>query len=455
MPFAKPQEAIDFLDKHPQVQHVEVFIIDPNGIPRGKLLHREEVLSMYRHGRPLPSTILGLTVQGDDVEDTGLVWEVGDADCMAFPIEGGLLMQPWRNQPTAQVHLAMHPEAGQPAAVADPRLVLARVIDSLQADGFYPVMAAELEFFLLDQRFDANGRPQPAMQCDGHRPTQTQVYGILELERLQPFLDDLYHACEVQGIPARTAISEYAPGQVEITLEHRFDALKAMDEAVRYKRLVKGVAAKHGMQACFMAKPFGELAGSGMHMHVSLADADGNNLFASDNPEGTPGLTQSIAGMMATLEDAQLLFCPNANSFRRFQSASYAPIAKTWGVNNRTVSFRVPGGPAPSRHVEHRICGADANPYLAAAAILAACHHGIRNQLSPGPAIVGNGYEGKHQTLPTDWLSALCNFERSEWMKTVLGEDFHRIYGRIKRAEYQQFMAEVGHQDWQWYLTHA
>ncbi|ABL99381.1 glutamine synthetase family protein [Shewanella amazonensis] len=455
MPFANPQEAIDFLDKHPQVQHVEVFIIDPNGIPRGKLLHRQEVLSMYRHGRPLPSTILGLTVQGDDVEDTGLVWEVGDADCLAFPIEGGLLMQPWRAQPTAQVHLTMHPEAGMPAAVADPRLVLSKVIDSLQADGFYPVMAAELEFFLLDQRFDANGRPQPAMQSDGHRPHQTQVYGILELERLQPFLDDLYHACEVQGIPARTAISEYAPGQVEITLEHRFDALQAMDEAVRYKRLVKGVAAKHGMQACFMAKPFGELAGSGMHMHVSLADADGNNRFASDNPEGTPELTQSIAGMMATLEDAQLLFCPNANSFRRFQSASYAPIAKTWGVNNRTVSFRVPGGPAPSRHVEHRICGADANPYLAAAAILAACHHGIRNQLSPGQAIVGNGYEGKHQTLPTDWLSALTNFERSEWMKSVLGEDFHRIYGRIKRAEYQEFMAEVGQQDWHWYLTHA
>ncbi|QYJ76521.1 glutamine synthetase family protein [Shewanella sp. FJAT-52076] len=455
MLFANPQEAIDFLDKHPQVQHVEVFIIDPNGIPRGKLLHRQEVLSMYRHGRPLPSTILGLTVQGDDVEDTGLVWEVGDADCLAFPIEGGLLMQPWRNQPTAQVHLAMHPDAGLPAAVADPRLVLSRVIASLQADGFYPVMAAELEFFLLDQRFDANGKPQPAMQSDGHRPTQTQVYGILELERLQPFLDDLYHACEVQGIPARTAISEYAPGQVEITLEHRFDALQAMDEAVRYKRLVKGVAAKHGMQACFMAKPFGELAGSGMHMHVSLADADGNNLFASDNPEGTPELTQSIAGMMATLEDAQLLFCPNANSFRRFQSASYAPIAKTWGVNNRTVSFRVPGGPAASRHVEHRICGADANPYLAAAAILAACHHGIRHRLSPGEAIVGNGYQGEHQTLPTDWLSALTNFERSGWMKSVLGEDFHRIYGKIKRAEYQQFMAEVGQQDWQWYLTHA
>ncbi len=455
MPFAKPQEAIDFLEKHPQIQHIEVFIIDPNGIPRGKLLHRQEIMSMYHYGRPLPSTILGLTVQGDDVENNGLAWEVGDADCTAYPIAGGLSLQTWRTKPTAQVHLAMHPEAGMPAAMADPRLVLANVIERLKADGLYPVMAAELEFFLLDERPDANGRPQPAIHKDGHRPSHTQVYGIFELEQLQPFLDDLYHACEVQGIPARTAISEYAPGQVEITLEHRADALQAIDEAVRYKRLVKGVAAKHGYKACFMAKPFGDKAGSGMHMHVSLADADGNNLFASDDPQGTPLLPQAIAGMMATLEDAQLLFCPNANSFRRFQSSSYAPIAKTWGVNNRTVSFRVPGGPASSRHIEHRICGADANPYLAAAAILAACHHGIEQNLSPGTAITGNGYEGDHPTLPTDWLSALGNFERSDWIKQVLGSDFHRIYTKLKRAEYHQFMAEVGAQDWHWYLTHA
>ncbi|MBT1444798.1 glutamine synthetase family protein [Shewanella sp. JM162201] len=448
-------QALAFIEAHPDIKQVEIFIIDPNGVPRGKLLHRDEVMAMYRHGRPLPSTILGLTVQGDDVEDTGLVWQVGDADCSAFPLAGSLVRQPWRSQPTAQVQLSMHPELGMPAASADPRLVLERVIERLKADGFYPVMAAELEFYLLDDAFDERGAPQPARAANGQRPHQTQVYGILELEALQPFLDDLYHACETQGIPARTAISEYAPGQVEITLEHRYDVLKAMDEAVRYKRLVKGVAAKHGMRACFMAKPFGHLAGSGMHMHVSLADKDGNNLFASDDPHGTALLSHSIGGMMATLEDAQLLFCPNANSFRRFQSASYAPIAKTWGVNNRTVSFRVPGGPAPSRHIEHRLCGADANPYLAAAAILAACHFGIKQQSNPGSAIVGNGYEGEHETLPTDWLTALERFKASGWMKEVLGEDFHRIYSAIKTAEYQEFMAEVGSQDWRWYLTHA
>jgi glutamine synthetase len=316
-------------------------------------------------------------------------------------------------------------------------------------------MAVELEFYLLDQQVDANGRPQPARQMNGVRPQAPQVYGVSELEQQQAFLDDLYAACEVQGLPVRTAISEYAPGQLELTLEHRFDALQAVDEGVRYKRLVKGVANKHGLQACFMAKPFGDQAGSGLHLHVSLADAQGNNLYASEDPEGTPLLRHSIGGMMDSLLDSLAIFCPNANSFRRFQANSYAPLAKSWGVNNRTVSFRVPGGPAVSRHIEHRICGADANPYLAAAAVLAGIHQGIRQQIDPGPAIHGNGYAQAKEFLPTDWHTALLALEQSGWAKDALGEDFLKVFLAIKRHEYQTFMAEVGEQDWRWYLTHA
>lgn len=455
MQFADIQEARDFLAKHPEVRSIELMLIDANGIPRGKLLHRDELLAIYENGRPLPSSILSLTIQGEDVEASGLVWEVADADCWTYPIPGSLTLQPWRAVPTGQLQVSMHPTQGLPATPGDPRHVLARAIDALKTDGYHPVMAVELEFYLLDKQRDANGRPQPALQANGVRPQAPQVYGVYELEQLQPFLDDLYAACEVQGLPVRTAISEYAPGQVELTLEHRFDALQAVDEGVRYKRLVKGVANKHGLQACFMAKPFGDLAGSGLHMHVSLADAGGNNLMASEDPHGTPLLKHAIGGMMATLNDALAIFCPNANSYRRFQANSYAPLAKSWGVNNRTVSFRVPGGPAKSRHVEHRICGADANPYLAAAAILAGIHHGIKNQIDPGEAIVGNGYEQARETLPTDWLTALRNLERSSWAREALGEDFLNIFLAIKWEEFRQFVSEVGEQDWRWYLTHA
>ncbi|MCK6251552.1 glutamine synthetase family protein [Pseudomonas fragi] len=442
--FAPLQQALDFLELHPHIEMFELFIIDNNGVPRGKLLHRDELQAVYESGRPLPSTILGLSINGDDVENTGLVWDVGDIDCRAYPVSGSLQPMPWRLIPTAAVQVSMHPQQGMPATVADPRHLLAKVIDGLKADGYYPVMAAELEFYLLDQQRDSNGRPRA-----------TQVYGLRELEQIEPFLADLYSACKLQGIPARTAISEYAPGQVEITLEHRSDALQAMDEAVRYKRLVKGVAHKHGMVACFMAKPFDDLAGTGMHMHVSLADKDGNNLFASEAPDGTPLLRQAVGGMLSTLLDSLLMFCPNANSYRRFQSNSYAPLAATWGVDNRTVSLRVPGGPAFSRHIEHRICGADANPYLAAAAILAGIHRGIREQLDPGAPVEGNGYAQASERLPTDWLTTLRALQASSWAKEAFGAEFLKVYLAVKNAEYRQFMGEVGEQDWRWYLQQA
>jgi glutamine synthetase len=454
MPFASVHDAQDFLAQNPDIDLFELFILDANGVPRGKLLHRDELLAVYASGRPLPSTILGLSINGDDVEDSGLVWEVGDIDCRAYPLAGSLTRMPWRQIPTAAVQVSMHPSEGMPATVADPRHLLTRVIDALKAAGYHPVMACELEFYLLDQQRDSQGRPQPALDRDGGRPRSTQVYGLRELEQIEPFLADLYAACKLQGIPARTAISEYAPGQVEITLEHG-DALLAMDQAVRYKRLVKGVAHKHGMQACFMAKPFDHLAGTGMHMHVSLADGQGNNLFAAPDPAGTPLLRQAVAGMLASLLDCLLLFCPNANSYRRFQANSYAPLAPTWGVDNRTVSLRVPGGPANTRHIEHRICGADANPYLAAAAILAGIHRGIRGRLDPGAPIEGNGYAQARELLPTDWLTSIQALEQSTWAREALGQEFLKVYLAIKRAEYRQFMAEVGEQDWRWYLTQA
>ncbi len=455
MHFADKKEAEDFLAANPHVRSIELFLIDANGIPRGKLLHRDELLAIYEHGRPLPSSILALTVQGEDVESTGLVWDVADADCWTYPVPGSLTVQPWRATPTGQLQVSMHPTQGLPAAPADPRHVLVNTIDRLKADGYHPVMAVELEFYLLDQQRDANGRPQPALQANGVRPQAPQVYGIYELEQLQPFLDDLYAACEAQGLPVRTAISEYAPGQLELTLEHRFDALQAIDEGVRYKRLVKGVANKHGLQACFMAKPFSDQAGSGLHLHVSLADEQGNNLYASEDPHGTPLLRHSIGGMLSTLLDSLAIFCPNANSYRRFQASSYAPLAKSWGVNNRTVSLRVPGGPAHTRHIEHRICGADANPYLAAAALLAGIHHGIRQQTDPGAPIVGNGYQQASEFLPTDWLTTLLALERSNWAREALGSEFIKVFLAIKWHEYRLFTAEVGEQDWRWYLTHA
>jgi glutamine synthetase len=218
---------------------------------------------------------------------------------------------------------------------------------------------------------------------------------------------------------------------------------------------VKGVAENHGMIACFMAKPFSDTAGSGMHIHLSLNDDKGENLFATEEASGNPLLKHAIGGMAATINDCMAIFAPNANSYRRFRRNTYAPVAPTWGVNNRTVSLRIPAGPAKSRHVEHRISGADANPYLAAAAVLAGMHHGIRNKIDPGPMTTGNGYESKAEGLMLNWFDALDSLEGSPFIKDYFSADFVKIFSAVKRAECERFFAMVTDFDYRWHLRTA
>ena len=219
-------------------------------------------------------------------------------------------------------------------------------VERLRRAGFTPVVACELEFYLLKE--EAGGR---LVTAGGGRPGERQKidsYSLQRLDDLAALFDDVYRAATAQGLPAETLMSEYSPGQFEITLHHRDDALRAVDEAVMFKRLLRGVAQKHGLIACFMAKPFTARAGSGLHVHVSLNDALGANLFASEDPAGTPALRHAIGGMRATMAESMAVFAPNANSYRRFVSESYAPIAPIWGINNRTVSLRIPAA-RPSR----------------------------------------------------------------------------------------------------------
>jgi glutamine synthetase len=445
---ASLEEAHDFLAKNPDIRHIQIMLSDNNGVLRGKSIRPSELAAVYERGRPLPSSIAALTLNGDDADDTGLLWEVGDMDCLVFPVAGTLVRCPWLKAPTAQALVMLDAERGMPAAAADPRLAVARIIDMLIADGHQPVMAVELEFYLLDGA-SVNDRPPRPVVPRGKHP---HVYCIEEVEALEDFFDDLYRCCDVQGLPAETAISEFGPGQLEITLTHRSDALRALDEAIMYRRLVKGVAAKHGLLACFMAKPFAAYAGSGMHLHLSLLDQHGANVFAADDPAGTPLLRHAIGGMAKTAADAMALFAPHANSYRRFCANSYAPLTPTWGINNRTVSLRVPTGPAETRHIEHRIAGADANAYLAAAAVLAGVHHGLKYHLDPGPPVTGDGYHSNVPALPQQWLHAIEECAESPFIREYFGERFIEIYTAVKRTEHKRFMGEITAQDYDWYL---
>ena len=451
---ARLAEAQAFLDANPDIEAVQLVITDACGVGRGKNVAREELAALYGSGRNVAGSILGLDITGEDVEGTGLVWEVGDADQCCRPVAGSLARAPWLKRPSAQVLGTMYELDGRPSK-ADPRHVLAGVVARCEAAGFTPVVAVELEFYLLER--DAGGRLVPsAGMLSGERRGRIDAYGLGRLDDMSPLFDDLYASAKALGLPVRTLMSEYAPGQFEITLEHRADAMRAVDEAILFKRAVRGVAARHGRLACFMAKPLAERAGSGMHLHASLADGDGNNACAAEDPAGSLLLRHAIGGLRSTLAEGMAIYAPNANSYRRFRSMSYAPVAVTWGVNNRSVSLRVPAGPPASRHVEHRMAGADANPYLVAALVLGGMLHGIHNQLDPGPPVQGNGYAQSQQgTLPTQWHAALETAASSVFLRDTLGSGFLDVFLAIKRQEAEKFGALVSDRDYEWYLDTA
>jgi len=450
IPLATPDELERFLARYPQIQAVQIFLSDPSGVTRGKSVRREELARIFESGRPVAGSILGLDITGEDVDATGLVWDTGDADMTARPVAGTLLPAPWITAPTGQLMLTMFDAGGAPAA-ADPRHALVRAVGRLAARGMTPVVACEIEFYLLRQ--DAEGRLTAAGGGRASERQKIDAYSLTRLDDLAPVFDDVYRAAQAQGLPAETLMSEYSPGQFEITLHHRDDALRAVDEAVMFKRVLRGVAARHGLVACFMAKPFTARAGSGLHVHVSMNDPAGRNLFAGEDAAGSHDLRHALGGMKATMAESMAVFAPNANSYRRFVSRSYAPVAPIWGINNRSVSLRVPAGPPASRHIEHRIAGADANLYLAAAAVLAGAELGLSERLDPGPPVEGNGYaQPGERTLPATWHEALERAQQSAFLAQALGAEFLAIFLAIKRQECARFSAEVGELDYAWYL---
>lgn len=444
-------EAEAFLAASPETQSFNMIWTGVSGVQRGKLLRRPEVLGAYKNGRFLPGSIMGVDVNGEDVVETGLVWDDGDADRIAWPLPGTLLPVPW-TEGSAQFLTALHELDGSPSIV-EPRNTLARVVERFKEMRLTPVAAVELEFYLMDREAALSGNPRPPKSLlNEARAEHFQCYLLQDLDDFQPFFRDLYSGAEAQGLPALTVISEYAPGQMEIVLQHRPDVLKAADEAIMFKRLVRATAERHGLAATFMAKPYSQYTGSGMHIHVSLMDEDGRNMFAAENASESPLMLNAIAGLKETMAEAMLIFAPNANSYRRFRRNSYAPIAPSWGVNNRTVSVRVPATKGEAMHIEHRPAGADANPYLVLAAVLAGMHHGITHKLDPGPAVVGNGYEQPAPKMPTNWYSAIDAFRGGRVIRDYLGDRFVDIFSIIKEVEADRFNAEPTPRDFSWYL---
>jgi glutamine synthetase len=440
-------ELESFLAAHPDIGHFDAFLNDINTVERGKRLDRKGMEKAYASGMLLPGSMFALDVLGGTVEATGLGFDEGDADRPCMPIPRSLVRTPWLKERVAQVQLTMLERHGAPF-YGNPREVLAGVLEKFKVRGLTPCVAVEYEFYFVDCERTPEGLPQPPRSpLTGRREYRTQINSMQDLAAHSPLLAQIAADCHTQGIDTTSALAEYGPGQYEVNLAHRTDALLACDEALRFKRAVKGVARAHGCEATFLAKPYRDMAGSGLHIHVSLLDSNGRNIFECEDPMQSAPLRHAVGGLLESLADGVLICAPGPNSYRRFKPEAYVPLTASWSVNNRGSAVRIPVSDAANRRVEHRLAGADANPYLVMAWVLAGIHRGLERSLEPLPPVQGNAYHqpdaSRGDPVPTHWATAQEKFSRSALARDFLGERFCGLYSTLKRAELDDFNSRI------------
>ena len=442
-----------FLEAHPDTRFIELLAPDMVGILRGKRVGRDDFVKVFNQGVNHCGSASVLDTKGACFEGAGYGWDDGDPDVRARAVPGTLAPVPWATLPTAQVMLEQLDLDGSPYFL-DPRHVLRRATQPLRDMGLTPVMATELEFYLIEHD-GRKWRPRVS-RIPGSKLRQTGLqFGILQdLDDVDVFLSDLDSICQAQNIPAGAALSEYAPGQFEVNLHHVDSPELACDHAVMLKRAVKAAARSNDLAATFMAKPFAGIAGSGLHLHISLLDGDGNNVFAGESADGpwSDTLRHAIGGMAATMAESMAIFSINANSYRRYSLHTYVPGTPNWGPNHRGLALRIPLSSPKNTRIEHRVSGADANPYLSAAAVLAGIHHGISNRTEPGKMVQEREEIEDIRTLPTRWPLALDAFDQAQVLPQYIGEKYHRLFGICRREEADRFHAEITDRDYEWYL---
>ena len=433
----------NWLRKHPQVRTIRVAAADLNGQARGKRIPTRFADKVVEDGTRFPMSVLNLDIWGEDIDDSPLVFESGDADGILHPTERGFLPMPWLDAPSALLPIWMFHEDGRPYG-GDPRHALRAVVERYKDRGLTPVCAVELEFFLID---DSGRKLQvPLSPRSGKRRKAAETLSIRALDQFDEFFTDLYDACEEMDIPADTAISEAGLGQFEINLMHCDDALRAADDAWLFKMLVKGLARRHGFAASFMAKPYEDYPGSGLHTHFSVLDKNGNNVFDDGGPQGTAIMRHAVAGCMNAMAGCALVFAPHANSFDRMVPGAHAPTGISWAYENRTSSIRIPSGSHKARRIEHRVSGGDVNPYLMLAAVLGAAMNGIEDGAEPPAPITGNAYAADLPQIPGDWKSAIDAFENSAEVKRIFAPEMVRNFILTKRQELH-YMQELTPQE--------
>ncbi|MEM8812067.1 MAG: glutamine synthetase family protein [Pseudomonadota bacterium] len=410
---------------------IEYFLLDPSGVERGKWAPGKSIDAVHREAITFPLSLTGLDIWGREVPETGLHIETGDRDGVCSVVPGSVAPMPWLDGNPAEAMLEMRQADGSPF-YANSRNCVADAVAGLAELGLSATVAAELEFHLTDPKAE-----RPA------EPVERQdMYDLRALAAARPVLDEIRQSAEIQNVPADTVISEASADQFEVNLKHRNDALAAADDAVRLRRIIRGAAAKFGLEATFMAKPFADRPGNGLHLHVSLVDQEGRNLFG-ETPDGTQKLAHAAGGLLETMGDGMLVFANTWNGFRRFEPGSYAPNRLNWGEDNRSVAVRIPRSGPEARRFEHRIAGADANPYLVMALVLQGARRGVIQAIDPPPPSNGNAYEGEAPMLGRDMGAAIDRFSGSPFIREALGSELQAHLVAVKRQECAVFEGHI------------
>ncbi|MEM9043190.1 MAG: glutamine synthetase family protein [Pseudomonadota bacterium] len=446
-------EAEAFLAAHPGTTHLDAFLIDLNGHAFGKRYPVEDLPIVASSGSSMCAAMQTTDVTGEAWDTMGLGFSDGDPDAPTIMVPGTLAPVPWAPTPRAQCMMRFVRPTDGGVVWWEPRLILEQVVDRLVADGLYPVTAIEIEFHLIDRQRSDNGAPQiPCSPVTGQRREAGEVFRMSTLEEFSPVIDKIEAACRAQGLPVTTLAKEFGPGQYEVNLAHLDDPVKAADHAALMRRAVIATARAEGYDATFMSKPFPGQAGNGLQINMSLQDPDGANIFDPTREGAKANLAHAIAGMQALFAQSLSIFAPSFHAFRRFEPNQFTPVTADWGEDNRSVAFRLPSSDAANRRIEHRIAGADANPYLVMAAVLAAAHHGISRKLDPTPIGEGNVGEEADPDLPLSFWDAMARFKSGAVLKDYFGERYVEAYAHAKQSEFDAFFGEVSSREYAWYL---
>ncbi|TDQ44494.1 glutamine synthetase family protein [Tepidicella xavieri] len=436
-----------------RVTEVECLVPDLTGVARGKILPREKFTE--DRGMRLPHAIVAMSVTGEQ-PPSGPYYDViepTDRDMQLRPDPTTVRIVPWATDPTAQVIHDCFDAQGKLVPYA-PRSVLRRVCDLYAAEGWDPVIAPELEFYLTARNTDSNVPLRPPIGRSGRAETSRQAYSIDAVNEFDPLFEEIYEYCHVMGLNVDTLIHEIGAGQMEINFFHDHP-LGLADEVFFFKRTVREVALRHDMYATFMAKPIAGEPGSAMHMHQSVVRKDdGRNIFS--NPDGSPSdaFFHYIGGLQKHVPTAMALVAPYVNSYRRLSRYTAAPINIEWGYDNRTVGIRSPISSPEARRLENRVIGADANPYLAMAMTLACGYLGMKNKIKPKPEMKGDAYLSPY-ALPRSLGEALDWLRRDTDLHEVLGKEFITVYTEIKELEFAEFMKVISPWEREHLLLHV